>query len=455
MARRTRREFLQASALAGVGFWVVGTEAAQRRPGPNERLNVAFIGAGGRAAGNLWRDADAVSKTDNIVALCDVDENRAREAFKRFDSVPKYQDFRVMLDKQKDIDAVVVSTPDHQHAVAAAMAIRLGKHVYCEKPLTHDVWEARELRLLAAKHKVATQMGNQGTARDGLRTGVEVIRSGAIGEIRVVHVWTNRPIWPQNIAQRPKEEPPPKGLNWDLWLGTAPYRPYGRFKNEKGQLVSYAPFNWRGWWDFGTGAIGDMACHTMNLPFMALNLGAPTTVVADLATKLNSETAPEGCTVTYEFPARPNLPPGRGTLPACRLFWYERRRPPEELFQGQKPARSGILMIGSKGTLYSANDNGTTYLLLPEANFKGYKPPTPTLPRSPGHHAEWIRACKGGPPAMSNFDYAGPLTETALLGNVAMRAGQRLQWDAAELRAVGCPEADHYIRRQYRKGWSL
>jgi predicted dehydrogenase len=229
-------------------------------------------------------------------------------------------------------------------------------------------------------------------------------------------------------------------------LGTAPERPY----NE-----AYVPFRWRGWWDFGTGAIGDMACHTMNLPFMALNLGAPSSVVAELATPLNNETAPEGCTVTYEFPARPNLAPGTGNLAPCRLLWYERRLPPRELFLGEEPSRSGCLIIGARGTLYSRSDNGTSYRLLPEANFQGYQPPAPTLPRSPGHHAEWIRACKGGPPAMSNFNYAGPLTEMALLGNVAMRVGQRIVWDPVGLRAVGCPAADQYIRRNYRKGWNL
>ncbi len=318
------------------------------------------------------------------------------------DAIPKaakFDDFRVMLDRQRDIDAVVVSTPDHQHAVTAAAAIRRGKHVYCEKPLTHDVWEARQLRELAAQHHVATQMGNHGTAASGLRTSVEVVRSGAIGEVRTVHVWTNRPIWPQNIAHRLPAEQPPQSLNWDMWLGTAPSRPYNH---------GYVPFAWRGWWDFGTGAIGDMACHTMNMPFMALNLGAPTSIVADLATPLNAETAPEGCTVTYEFPARHNLPPGQGELPACRLLWYQRRLPPSELFQGQTPSQSGCLLIGSKGTLYCASENGDQRRLLPESNFRDYQPPQATLPRSPGHHAEWIRSCKGGPRAMSNFDYAGP-----------------------------------------------
>ena len=436
MGRRNRRDFLKASAAAGAGFWLAGgVEAAQRRPAANERLNIAIIGAGGQGGGNLRN----VARTENIVALCDVDEQNAAKSFSEFAKVPKYFDFRVMLDKQKDIDAVVVSTPDHQHAVASAMAIRMGKHVYCEKPLTHDVWEARQLQILASKHKVATQMGNHGTSKDGFRRGVEIIRAGALGEVREIHVWTNRPIWPQGIATRLKRQPAPKTMHWDLWLGTAPDREYNR---------DYAPFKWRGWWDFGTGAIGDMACHTMNLPYMGLRLGAPTSVVADVAGKVNNETAPVGCTVTYEFPAR-------GSLPACRLFWYERRQPPAELLLGQKPGGSGTLIVGSKGTLYSTDDYGEFYRLLPEATFKGYEPPKPTLPRVGGrHHGEWIAACKGGPRAMSNFDYASPLTEMALLGNVAIRSGQRVTWDAENLR-VTPSSAEQYIRRTYRKGWTL
>jgi predicted dehydrogenase len=452
MTRRSRRQFLQATAAAGIGFWAAGGLQSQAKPGPNDRLNVAFIGAGGRAAGNLWRDSDAVSKTENIVALCDVDQQRSAEARKLFPKAPFFEDFRVMLEKQKDIDAVVVSTPDHTHAVASIMAMKMGKHCYCEKPLTHDVYEARQMKIVAAKHKVATQMGNQGTSGNGLRTNVEIIRSGAIGEVREVHVWTNRPIWPQNMARPKGSEPVPKTLQWDLWLGTAANRPFHHGNAKPEGRGTYLPFTWRGWWDFGTGALGDMACHTMNMPYMALRLGAPTSVSADLDPKGSthmSETAPMGVTVTYEFPAR-------GDLPACRLYWYERRQPPMDLFRGQKPTASGSLLIGSKGTLYSSADNGQNHVLLPVASFKDYQPPKPTLPRSPGHHAEWIRACKGGAPAMSNFvDYAGPLTEMVLLGNVAMRVGKRIVWDADKLRCVDCAAADQYLRREYRKGWSL
>jgi predicted dehydrogenase len=440
MSRRaSRRGFLKTTALAGTGVWLTsGYELGQAaQQNANNRLNIAIIGCGGRGGGNLG----SVSK-ENIVALCDADESRAAQAYKQYPNVPKYADFRVMLEKQKDIDAVVVSTPDHTHAVASIMAMKMGKHCYCEKPLTHNVYEARQMRLVAAQNKVATQMGNQGTATGGLRTGAEIVQAGMIGDVSEVHVWTNRPIWPQNIA-RPNPTEPPKTLHWDLWLGPAPHREYH---------PGVVPFAWRGFWDFGTGALGDMACHTMNLPFMALRLGAPTSVMADVDPKGNqhmNETAPMGCTVTYEFPAR-------GKMPACRLMWYERRKPEDKVLQGLKPSGSGCLMVGSKGTLYASSDYGDNPRLLADGQLSEFTAPQATIPRSPGHHQEWINACKGGTPAMSNFvNYAGPLTEMVLLGNVAMRVGKRVVWDAEKLRAVDLPEADRYIRREYRKGWSL
>jgi predicted dehydrogenase len=445
MSRRiNRRAFLKTTAVAGTGFWIASgfeLEGAQpRRPGPNDRLNIGIIGAGGQGGSNL---GNVARLGENIVALCDVDDRRAAKAYAAHPKATRYSDFRVMLDKQKNLDAVTVSTPDHQHAIAAITAMNHGKHVYCEKPLTHDVWEARQMRLAAAKNRVATQMGNQGTSNNNFRTAVEIIRAGGLGEVREVHVWTNRPIWPQGMQQRPPAQEVPQGVHWDLWLGTAPTRPYNQ---------AYLPFAWRGWWDFGTGALGDMACHTMNLPYMALQLGQPTTVVARRG-RLSPESPPgrnEGCTITYDFPARDKLPP-------VRLYWYEGNDnlPPRSLFHGQRAVESGALIVGSRGTMYSPSDYGGSYRLLPEGNFKGYQPPKPTLPRSPGHHAEWIRACKGGPAAMSNFDYAGPFTEVVLLGNVAIRVGQRINWDSENLRARELPAADPYIRRQYRKGWTL
>lgn len=450
MSRRVnRRRFLQTSALAaGAGCFLTAgvTESRARQNDPMNRLNVAFVGAGGRGAGNLGE----VARTENIVALCDVDQRHAAGSFNAHPNAAKYKDFRVMLERERTVDAVVVSTPDHTHAHASIMAMRMGKHCYTEKPLTHSVWEARQMGLVARRHRVATSMGNQGTATNGLRQSVEIIRSGALGDVREVHVWTNRPIWPQGddaIQARARGNTDvPAHLDWDLWLGPAANRPYNS---------CYVPFAWRGWWDFGTGALGDMACHTMNMPYMALKLGAPTSVVAELTTPpAHSEAAPMGCLVTYQFPARENLP-------ACTLFWYERRKPPREKFlealaPNQEPPGSGVLIIGSRGTLYNTSDYGDNRRLLPTEAFADYQPPEPTLPRSPGHHAEWIRACKGGPAALSNFpDYAGPLTEMVLLGNVAMRVGQRIEWDSANLRVTNTSAAAQYIRPEYRRGWEL
>lgn len=452
----SRRKFMQAGSVsaAAAGFWLTGgvTEsfAAQAGGGANERLNIAVIGCGGQGGGNASQPVIAgrpamnnqpAIRGENIVALCDVDANRARTVFDRYPKVPTYTDFRVMYEKQKDIQAVIISTPDHQHFHATAMALQRDKHVYTEKPLTHDVWEARQLKILAAKHKVATSMGNMGTAADGIRTAAEIIRSGAIGNVSEVHVWTNRPgmYWRQGHSERPKNRPEvPKTLAWDLWIGSAPDRPYHG---------DYCPFAWRGWWDFGTGALGDMGCHTMNLAFMALQLGAPSSVVAETDRASNNESPPNGLMVTYQFPARNNRP-------AVTLKWYEVRRPPMDLFHGEQVRSSGSLFVGNKGKLYSPDDYGAQYILLPRNDFREYRPPQPTIPRSPGHHAEWIRACKGGAAPMTNFaEYACPLTELVLLGNVAIRTGQRVTWDAEKLQAIDLPAAAQYIRRTYRKGW--
>jgi predicted dehydrogenase len=439
-SRNSRRDFLKQTALTGVGFWVAGglTASYAKPPGPNERINIAVIGAGGRGRADL----NAVAQTENIVALCDVDDARAAESYRRYPKVPVYHDYRVMLEKQRDIDAVVVATPDHMHAHASIAAMRLGKHCYTEKPLCHSIWECRQMKETAQKHRVQTQMGNQGTASDELRRAVEIVQSGALGDVREVHIWTDRPIWPQNL-NRPKETPTaPKTLDWQRWLGPAPERPFN---------PAYVPHNWRGWWDFGTGAIGDMGCHTMNMPYMALRLGYPSAVTAELDTPLNNETAPEGCKVTYEFPAR-------GKLPALRLYWYERRRPDAKLFHGQKISPSGALLVGSNGSLYSASDYGGNLRLLPEMNFQNFKDPNPTLPRIGGrHHREWLDAIRGGRAAMSNFvDYSAQLAEVVLLGNVALRVGgKRVVWNAEKMQAVDLPAAEVLIRRAYRKGWEL
>jgi len=442
MARRIhRREFLGTMGAAGAGLLVPAASATGYPQG--DKLRIAAVGAGGRAEG----DIDGV-KGENIVALCDVDQQRLDKKGGQFSGAKKYPDFRKMLEEcAKEIDAVVIGSPDHIHAPAAAMAMKLGKHVYVEKPMTHSIFEARTLRELAAKHKVATQMGNQGTASGGLRRGIEVIQAGAIGTIKEIHLWTNRPVWPQapNIMERPAAKKPPAHLNWDLWLGPAPYRDYHD---------SLHPFNWRGWIDFGTGALGDMACHTTNLPFFAAQLTAPTSIEAE-AGDVNKETWPSWAKIKYEFPARGNLPP-------VTVYWYEGKKnrrervlPPEEFLHGEKWSDSGALMVGTKGVLFSGGDYGDGWKLLPKENFEGHKGPPETLPRSPGHHAEWIRACKGGPKAMSNFDHAGPFVEFVLLGNVAIRLGRKILWDTKLCKVTNAPEAAQIINRPYRKGWTL
>ncbi len=454
MARKSsRRQFLRTTTYAGTSLWVLGSGGCgdflmtprPRRISPNEKMNVAGIGAGGKGTSDI---ADA-SKGNNVVAVCDIDDGQAAGTMKSFPNATFFRDFRVMLDKMgKEIDAVTVSTPDHQHAVATMMAMKMGKHVYTQKPLTRDVYEARALTEAAKKYPVVTQMGNQGTAEDGLREAVEVVQSGAIGGVREVHVWTNRPVWPQGIA-RPTDTPPvPANLDWDLWLGTAPERPYH---------PAYHPFKWRGWWDFGTGALGDMACHTANMAFMALDLRYPTSVQAKCADDLNDETFPSWSVVEYEFPAR-------GDLPALKWFWYDGggNKPAwvneklTKLAHGADIPGSGSLLIGDKGTLFSPNDYGAAYKLLPEKDFEGYKPPTPWLPRVGGRHAEeWLKACKGEGQTMSNFGYAGPLTETVVLGCVALKAGQKILWDGPRMRITNLPEANQFLRRKYRKGWTL
>jgi predicted dehydrogenase len=454
-SKMNRRRFIKASAAAaGVGYFAVAdiTESrAQRQNDPMNRLNVAVIGAGGRGSASV-----SGLSSENIVALVDVDDRMAANNFKKYQKAAKYKDYRVMFDKQKDIDAVAVCTPDHHHAFAAMIAMKLGKHVYVEKPMAHDVWEVRQMRDAAVKYKVATQMGNQGTNADSFRQGAEIVRSGAIGDVREVHIWTNRPIWPQGMTKRPPRSDVPKTLDWEQWIGPAPMRD---FSGGAGR-GPYVDFNWRGWWDFGTGAIGDMACHTMNLPYMALRLGAPTSVVAETDDPVGNESPPsgspgngaprKGLMVTYEFPAR-------GKLPALTLKWYEVRRPPAELLQGQKLGGSGMVMVGSKGSMYSPDDYGARHVLLPTKAFEGYQAPAPSIPRAgTNHHGEFIRACKGGVPAMSNFpDYAAQLTEIALLANAAIRVGKKIDWDAQNLRARGLDAANQYIHREYRKGWSL
>jgi predicted dehydrogenase len=317
--------------------------------------------------------------------------------------------------------------------------MQMGKHCYCEKPLTWSISEARTMRDTARRYRVATQMGNQGTAQGGLREAVEVLRAGTIGQVYEMHVWSNRPVWPQGI-ERPTDTPPvPPELHWDLWLGPAPTRPYNPV---------YEPFNWRGWIDFGTGAIGDMGCHTVNMPFMALDLRNPIAVHAEVFGK-TAETYPKQSIVTYSFPQRGDLRP-------LRMKWYDGGlKPSPDILDRRELPGSGVVLIGEKGRMFSPDDYCAQYELLPKEKFEGFRPPKPTLPRSPGHHAEWIRACKGGEPAMSNFDYASALTETMLLGDLAIVTGEPIYWDSEAMKAIGCPKADEYISRTYRPGWRL
>lgn len=440
----SRRDFLK-RAGAVAPFMIVPRHVlgGKGETPPSEKLNIAFVGAGGRGASSL-RELD----DQNIVALCDVDDAKAAGSFKRHPKAKRYRDFRVMLDKQKDIDAVVVSTPDHTHAVASMMAIKMGKHVYCEKPLTRTVQEARALTQAAREAKVATQMGNQGMAFEGNRLINEWIADGAIGTVREVHAWSDRPthggklFWAQGI-ERPADTPDvPDTLDWDLWLGPAPYRPYH---------PAYAPFVWRGWWDFGSGGLGDMGIHNLAPVFSALRLGAPSSVESS-STLVFEETLPLASTVHYEFPARDDLPP-------VRLHWYDGGlipARPEELEEDRELNREdGLLFVGDKGKMLVEGWGGESPRLIPESRMKEYQRPEKTLPRSKGHWKEWIEACKGGEPARSNFDFAGPMTEAVLLGTISVRTGKRLEWDATNMKVTNEPEANAFLHYTYRDGWKL
>jgi len=445
-SKLSRRDFMGAAAAAAA-FTVVPRHVlgGPRNAAPSEKLNIAGIGVGGQGGG----DIRAVS-SENIVALCDVDWRHASGTFKRYPNARQYRDFRRMLDKEdKNIDAVVVATPDHVHAVASMAAIKRGKHVYCEKPLTHSVYEARKVAEAAREHKVATQMGNQGQASEETRLMCEAIWDGAIGQVHEVHVWTDRPMrginglyWPQGVG-RPEDRPPvPETLDWDLWLGPAPYRPYHS---------AYVPFKWRGWWDFGTGALGDIGCHRIDPVFRALKLGHPTTVEA-CCTIVNDETYPVASRVTYEFPARPGFDP-------VTLHWYDggmKPPRPKELKEGRSWGTNGIFFVGDKGMMLEER-------LIPESRQKEYGKPPQKLERSPGHHKEWILACKGDKPAGSNFpDHAGLLAQVVLLGNLALRPALKekitrvkLHWDGDAMKVTNLPEANQYLRREYRQGWTL
>jgi len=466
----SRRRFMGGAAVAAAAFQVVPGYVLGLRGAtpPSEKLNIAGIGIGGQGG----HDLDQMT-SENIVALCDVDWAHAARTFNKFPKAKRHKDYRRMLEEQKDIDAVVIGTPDHHHAFASMAAIKQGKHVYCEKPLTHSVWEARQLSQAARENKIATQMGNQGQASEQTRRLCEVIWSGAIGPVREVHVWTDRPsnglfneYWPQGVGRPPERPAVPDTLDWDLWLGPAPNRPYHS---------AYAPFKWRGWRDFGTGALGDIGCHSFDPIFRALKLGAPTSVEAT-STRVNAETYPLASMVTYHFSARgaqvqtvnrhtkglEGPAAGGIEMPAVKFVWYDgglRPPRPDEMEEGQRMGETGALLIGDRGKVLSQERR---FRIIPETIAKEFGDPPPTLPRSAGHYNEWIQACKGGLPAGSNFDWAGPLAEAVLLGNIALRlelrekmALQRLLWDPAGFQFTNLEEANRFLRREYREGWTL
>ncbi len=441
-----RRRFLQGT---GAGLLILSNSRSVWTYQANERLNVAGIGVGGQGTGLM---AHAGARGHNIVALCDVDDQRGSESFQRFPQAKRYRDFRKLYDEMAhSIDAVIVATPDHTHAVASAPALRLGKHVYCEKPLTRTVYESRLLRQLASKKKLVTQMGNQGTASEGFRRAVELAWAGVIGRVSEAHAWFGGGNGP---SDRPSETPPvPNYLEWDLWIGPAPYRPYH---------PAYHPGGWRSWRDFGSGAFGDFACHTMNLAFMALRLDSlwkeeggkkrprdRLIRVEGKASEIHPETYSRWNIIRYQFPAR-------GSLPPVTLTWYNGGpKPPQDLFLDHPVTDNGCLLVGTKGSILSPDPWNTWFVLLPKKQFEGFQGPEPTLPRPPGHMDEWLDACRGKGRCFSPFDYGGPLTETVQLGNAAVLVGHPLEYDPVEGNIVNCTEANRYLHREYRRGWTL
>ena len=462
----SRRHFLGQASAAAISATLVPRHVlggAGYTP-PSETLNVAIIGSGGQGLHNmraLLQEADVqIVAIADVMAEADYSEFYYRGTAGRIPAIKMvekknaerqptgsskkcrgYVDFREMLEKEKSIDAVLIATPDHMHAVASLAAIARGKHVYCEKPLARTVAETRRVTEAARKAKVATQMGNHGHSGSGIRMTVEWIRDGVIGDVREVHAWSSG-VPNSGFRDRPKDTPPvPTALDWDLWLGPAAHRPYH---------PTYAPYRWRQWWDFGTGTMGDMACHNIDPAFWALGLGHPESVEARCA-GLNNETVPYAGTVYYQFPAR-------GAKPPVKLVWYSGLKPPrpEELVEGRDliGGGNGILFVGDKGKLMCPGWAGGPRLV-PLEKTREYTKPAASIPRSKGHHRDWVDACKGGDPASSNFDYSGHLSEVVVLGNAAMRVQKKILWDGPNLKALNCPELDAFIHPDYHNGWTL
>ncbi len=467
MNTSNRRQFIRQLALAGTAS-SLAFPAILRAQNALPKLRVALIGTGGIGGAHI----DGIKGLGvDCTACCDVDTGRFKKGLETWPNAKQYQDYREMLEKEaKNIDAVMIGTPDHHHYPATILAMQQGKHVYTQKPLTHTIWEARQLTLAAEKYKVATQMGNQGTANEGVRLCYEWIHSGLMGDIKEVHVWTNRPVWPQGMNRPEGEDPVPATLNWDVWLGPAPLRPHKK--------DVYHPFKWRGWLDFGGGALADMACHTLNAVFFALDPGYPTSVELIEVDGLTTEAFPKGAIVKWEFPKTKKRP-------AFTLFWYEGNKKasaprPPELEASVKIPDSGALFIGTKEKMVVWGDYNDHPHIIPSTHEKelggrgylledgkdnikigGYDEkygPKKLLERSIGHYKEWVLAATGEKPIgspLSKFAYAGPFTETISLGNVALRLGKKLEWDGKKLQFKGDREANALVSKEYRKGWKF
>ena len=446
----TRREFIGSAAVAGLAFWAGGSASAA--PGKDDKLKVAHIGVGGKGQS----DTVDLANGNITLAICDIDRNRLAAMAKELEARGQkdfklYTDYRKMFDEVKGLDAVSVSTPDHHHAVAGMHALTRDVAVFVQKPFAHTIYECRLMTTVARQRKLASQMGNQGTSSSMLREGVEVIQSGAIGKVKELHVWTNRPVWPQGLDRPGGEDAIPEHIDWECWIGPAPMRPY---KNG-----TYHSFNWRGWYDFGCGALGDMACHTLNLPLWALELGYPTRFWREDSSELKPETFPKWEILKYEFPERKSKHTGE-MLPPVTMTWYDgddqnKHVPAKELFPDGNVPRTRSLLIGDKGVLVSGGDYGSDYKLLPEPAFKDYEPPKPWIPRSPGHMREFTDMVKGGAPAMSNFEYAGFLSEVVLAGCLALHTDKKIEWDGANMVAKNAPEVAGFVDKKYRAGFEL
>jgi len=510
----TRRHFFYGSLLAGAvpaaGIGKTPSLKAAGYKSPNEKLNFAAIGSGGQGASNLG----AAAPTENIVALCDVDDRKAKASFDRYDKATKYKDFRKMLDKEaRNIDAVIVATPDHMHATAAMWCMERGKHVYVQKPLVRTIWEARQLRAAATKYGVATQMGNQGYSNEGTRQAAEMVWNGDIGAVTEVHAWSDRPMWPQGLTEIPKEDAVPSYLDWDLWLGISEKRPFtagGKTTPDRNDGFFYQPFNWRGFYDFGCGALGDMACHILGAPNMALHLSKRKIIGVECIKKegVSPFQFPKGSVIRYDFAAY-------GNMPALKIFWYDGLKTspkipgvPEGEWIGDPPSLpnpggrgpggaagagrgpgmrpvangftiqgrvfnwddfaalkastaplrfgvpDGSLFVGDKGLL-TTGTYGDATRLLPVEKMKDYHMPPPLLTRSPGHMRDFIRACKGGDPACSNFEVAAPFVEWMLLGVIALRHEGKLEYDPEKMRITNNVEANKLLKPTFRKGWEF